>query len=111
MRVFGSVLIALVSIVDLAWSQGSATLSGQASATPSGRATELPMFRPVLIGQGPNALINRINEQDLVKKGKKEALGMFLCAVRKDGAVAWSATYGGTPDSDFLKQELQKRIS
>jgi TonB family protein len=36
---------------------------------------------------------------------------MFMCAVRKDGGVEWSATYRGTPDSDFLKQELQKRIS
>jgi TonB family protein len=111
MRVFGSVLIALLSIVDLAWSQESATPSGQASATPSGRATELPMFRPALIGQGPSALINRIDEQDLIRKGQKDALVMFLCAVRKDGEVQWSATYRGTPDSDFLKQELQKRIS
>ena len=106
-------LIALLSVVDLAWSQGSATPSGQASATPSGRttATGLPMFRPVLIGQGPSALINRIDEQDLVRKGQKDALVMFLCMVKKDGEVEWSATYGGTPDSDFLKQELQKRIS
>ena len=69
------------------------------------------MFRPVLIGQGPSALINRIDEQDVVRKGQKDALVMFLCAVKKDGEVEWSATYGGTPDSDFLKQELQRRIS
>ena len=111
MRVFVFFLIALLSIVDLARSQGSATPSGQVSATASGRASELPMFRPVLIGQGPTALINRIDEQDLVRKGQKDALVMFLCAVKKDGEVEWSATYGGTPDSDFLKQELQKRIS
>lgn len=111
MRVFIFFLIALLSVVDLARSQGSATPSGQASATPSGRASELPMFRPVLIGQGPSALINRIDEQDLVRKGQKDALIMFLCAVKKDGTVAWSATYGGTPDSDFLKQELQRKIS
>ena len=103
MRVFAFFLIALLSIIDLAWSQGS--------ATPSATAAELPTFRPVLIGQGPNALINRIDERDLVRKGQKDALVMFLCAVRKDGGVEWSATYRGTPDSDFLKQELQKRIS
>jgi len=96
-------LIALLSIVDLAWSQGT--------ATPSAQAAELPTFRPVLIGQGPNALINRINERDLVGKGQKDALIMFMCAVKKDGGVEWSATYRGTPDSDFLKQELQRRIS
>jgi len=103
MRAFAFSLIALLSIVDLAWSQGS--------ATPSTPAAGLPMFRPVLIGQGPTALINRIDERDLVRKGQKDALVMFMCAVSKDGGVEWSATYRATPDSDFLKQELQKRIS
>ena len=111
MRALAFSLIALLSVVDLAWSQESATPSGQASAAPSAPAAGLPMFRPVLIGQGPSALINRIDEQELVRKGQKDALVMFLCAVKKDGEVEWSATYGGTPDSDFLKQELQKRIS
>ncbi len=111
MRVFGFSLLALLSIVGVAWSQGTATPSERASTTPSVTASGLPMFRPVLIGQGPTALINRIDEQDLVRKGQKDALVMFLCAVKKDGTVAWSATYGGTPDSDFLKQELQKKIS
>ncbi len=103
MRVFASALIALLSIVDLVWSQGS--------APPAAQAAELPTFRPVLIGQGPNALINRIDERDVVGKGQKDALIMFMCAVRKDGSVQWSATYRGTPDSDFLKQELQKRLA
>jgi TonB family protein len=111
MRTVAFSLIALLSLVDLATPQESVTPSRQASATPSGQTAGLPMYRPVLIGQGPNALINRIDEQDLVRKGRKDALVMFLCAVRKDGEVDWSATYGGTLDSDFLKQELQKRIS
>ena len=111
MRVLAFSLITLLSLIDLAWSQGSATPSGQGSATPSGPATALPMFRPVLIGRGPSSLINRIDEQDLVMKGQKDALVMFLCSVKKDGEIEWSATYGATPDSDFLKQELQKRIS
>jgi len=102
MRVFALSLIVLLSIVDLAWSQGIATPLGQASATPSTQSSGLPMFRPVLIGQGPTTLINRIDEQDLVRKGQKDALVMFLCAVKKDGGVEWSATYGATPDSDFL---------
>ena len=103
MRVLVLSLIALLSIVDLAWSQ--------VSVTPAGQISELPMYRPVLLGQGPNALINRIDTQDLIKKGQKDALIMFNCSVRKDGSVEWSATYRGTPDSDFLKQELQKRLS
>ena len=28
------------------------------------------MYRPALIGNGPNALINRIDTQDLIKKGR-----------------------------------------
>ena len=111
MRVCALCLFALLSIVDLAWAQESATPTAQANAASSKPAAGLPMFRPVLIGQGPTALINRINEEDLVRKGQKDALVMFLCMVKKDGEVEWSATYGGTPDSDFLKQELQKRIS
>lgn len=103
MRAFAFCLIVLVSVIDLAWSQESAKQPEPAA--------ELPMYRPVLLGQGPNALINRIDEQDLVRKGQKEALIMFMCAVRKTGELEWSATYRGTPDSDFLKQELQKRIS
>jgi TonB family protein len=103
MRAFAFSLIALLSIVDFTWSQES--------VAPSGNTPAQPTFRPVLLGQGPNALINRIDEQDLIRKGQKDALIMFMCAVRKTGELEWSATYRGTPDSDFLKQELQKRIS
>ena len=103
MRTFVFCLIALLSIVDLA--------SSQVSVTPFGELAVLPMYRPVLLGHGPNALIDRIDTQDLIKKGQKDALIMFNCAVRKDGSVEWSATYRATPDSDLLKQELQKRLS
>jgi TonB family protein len=103
MRTFAFSLIALLSFVDLALSQES--------GTPVSQGAQLPMYRPVLLGQGPNALINRIDERSLISKGQKDALVMFMCAVRKTGELEWSATYRGTPDSDFLKQELQKWIS
>jgi len=103
MRALTFSLITLLSIVNLAWSQGS--------PAPSATATGLPMYRPVLLGQGPKSLIDRIDTQDLIRKGQKDALIMFNCSVRKDGSVEWSATYRGTPDSDFLKQELQKKLS
>src|SRR5438876_7180789 len=103
MRAFAVSLIALLSLVDPAWSQ--------VSVTPSWQVATLPMYRPILLGQGPKSLIDRIDTQDLIRKGQKEALVMFNCAVRKDGGVEWSATYRGTPGSDFLKQELQKRLS
>jgi hypothetical protein len=103
MRAFAFSLIALLSSFDLA--------SSQLSNTPAGQVAALPMYRPILIGQGPKSLIDRIDTEDLIKKGQKDALIMFNCAVRKDGSVEWSATYRGTPGSDFLKQELQKRLS
>jgi TonB family protein len=103
MRAFAFSLIGLLSVADLAWSQVSVTSPRQIS--------ELPMYRPVLLGQGPTALINRIDEQDLIRKGQKDALVMFMCSVKKTGELEWSATYRGTPGSDFLKQELQRRIS
>jgi TonB family protein len=103
MRAFAFYLIALLSTVGFGWSQES--------VAPSGNTAQQPMFRPVLLGQGPNALINRIDEQDLIRKGQKDALIKFMCVVRKTGELEWSATYRGTPDSDFLEQELQKRIS
>jgi TonB family protein len=47
----------------------------------------------------------------LIKKGQKDALIMFTCSVKKDGTVEWTLMHHGTPESDFLKQELQKRLS
>src|SRR4030095_6496143 len=102
MRTLVFFLIAFLSIVDLAWSQ--------ASVTPSAQAAE-PMFRPVLIGQASNALINRIDEHDLVRKGQEDALVMFMCAVQKDGGVAWTCPSPHTPDSRFRKQESPKTVS
>jgi hypothetical protein len=70
-----------------------------------------PMYRPILMGTGPNALINRIDTQDLTKKGQKDAAIMFVCTVKKTGEIAWSGTYRGTPDSKLLEQEMQKRLA
>src|SRR5438445_13380903 len=97
MRALAFALIAFLSIVDLVWSEGS--------ATPAAQAAELPTFRPVVIGQGPNAVINRIDERDEVGHGQKDALIMFMCAVGKDGSGQCSATYRGTTDPDSRRQE------
>jgi hypothetical protein len=70
----------------------------------------VPLYRPALIGNGPDALINRINARELVQKGQKGAAVMFTCTVKKTGDVVWSATYRGTPDSKLLEQELLKQL-
>jgi len=103
MRAFAFSLIALLSIVDLAWSQ--------VTEVPSAQAADLPAYRPILLGSGPTALINRIDTQDLFKKGQKDALVSFICSVRKTGEVEWSALYNATPDSNALQEELRKRLS
>src|SRR2546426_9406943 len=70
--------------------QASPTL---ASATP---AAELPQYRPVLLGLGPNSVINRINTQSLIKNGQKDASIMFCCSVTKTGEIANTWTYRQT---------------
>ena len=74
-------------------------------------AEQLPKMRPALIGTGSKSWINLINTERLMKKGQKDALLMFICSVKKNGEVEWSGVYRSTPDSDLLRQELQKRLS
>jgi hypothetical protein len=88
----------------------SAVFSQTIDVKPS-KGGPLPAYRPALIGGGPTALINRIDSQGLVKKGQKDALVMFTCTVQKTGAVVWSATYRGTPDSKILEQEVLDKLS
>jgi len=102
MRVFGISAVILLSIVDLGWSQVDVGSSQTAS---------LPMYRPVLLGTGPDSLINRIDTADLVRKGQKDAAVMFSCSVKKDGTALSVSTYRGTPDSKVLEQEILKRLS
>lgn len=96
-------LLAILSFVGLAWSQ--------VTEVPSEQTRDLPMYRPILIGTGPDALINRIDTQDLMKKGQKDAFILFICSVRKSGELEWSGLYGGTPDSKPLEDDLRKRLS
>ena len=70
-----------------------------------------PIYRPALLGTGPTALINRIDTQNLIKKGQKDAAIMFTCTVKKTGEIVWSGTYRGTPDSKLLEQELQTKLA
>src|SRR5215472_17232608 len=67
----------------------------QPSATAMPRSTEAPSevsaYRPILLGKGPNALINRIDTASLVKGGQKDGLVMFTCSVDKTGKMVVSA--------------------
>jgi hypothetical protein len=102
MRVFGISTVILLSIVDLGWSQVD---------VPSTQTANLPMFRPILLGTGPDALINRIDTAGLIKQGQKDGAIMFSCSVKRDGTVLSVSTYRGTPDSKLLEQEILKKLS
>src|SRR5881398_453119 len=102
MRIFGISAVVLLSIVDLGWSQVD---------VPSPQTAKLPMYRPALLGTGPDSLINRIDTAGLIKQGQKDAAIMFSCSVEKDGTVVSVSTYRGTPDSKLLEQEILKKLS
>jgi hypothetical protein len=102
MRVFGISAVVLLSVVGLGRSQVD---------VPSSQNANLPMYRPILLGAGPEALINRIDAADLIKQGQKDAAIMFSCSVRKDGSVISVSTYRGTPESKLLENELLKKLS
>src|SRR5580704_372545 len=95
-------ILAVVLFIDPVWSQVD---------VPSSQTAKLPMYRPILLGTGPEALINRIDTADLVRKGQKDAAIMFSCSVKKDGSVLSISTYRGTPDSKLLEQEVLRNLS
>jgi hypothetical protein len=102
MRVLAVLTIFLLSLADLALAQVD---------VGSSKTANLPMYRPILLGTGPESLINRIDTADLARKGQKDAAVMFACSVKKDGTVVSVSTYRGTPDSKMLEQEVLKRLS
>ena len=70
----------------------------------------LPRFRPAVLGSGPDSLVNRIDTQDLLKKGQKDGAVMFCCRVPTTGDVVSYTTYLPLPGSDLLEAEVRKRL-
>src|SRR5216110_4063088 len=96
-------IIGLLLTAELASSQTAKP--GSPSPTPV-----LPELRPALLGTGPDALINKIDTADLIKKGQKDAAVMFSCLVAPTGDIVLSGAYRGTLHSELLEQELLKRL-
>jgi hypothetical protein len=84
------------------------TIDVRPATTP---APVLPDYRPALVGQGPGALINQIDEQKLLKSGVRDAVVMFTCTVRKSGQVAGVSKFRSTPDSEPLQEELRSKLA
>src|SRR5438132_7610654 len=72
---------------------------------------DLALYRPALIGKSPEAIINRVDENLLLKAGQKDASVMFSAGVEKTGELKWSGTYRGTPDSKLLEQEVLRVLA
>ena len=87
------------------------SVSAQTIDVKGAKEAETPVYRPILIGAGPNALINRIDTGALIQKGQKDGLIMFTCMVNKLGKMVEGATYRGSPNSDALDQELKSKLT
>src|SRR3954470_24080021 len=55
--------------------------TGSATPTPTSAFIGLPQFRPVLLGLGPNSVINRMDTRGLIRDGQYDASLFFRCAV------------------------------
>lgn len=93
MRVFALCLIAFLSIVGL----------GKLQAAE-------PRFRPVLVGNGPKALINLIDTKKLMEKGQGDSALSFQCYVTTWGQAEPYVTYRATPGSEKLEKEVRSAL-
>ena len=82
-----------------------------ALTTACARADDAPVFRPALIGNTPDAIINRIDTKRLIADGQKDGIIMFSCAVDKSGAVVTSVAYRGTPETKLLETEVLRCLT
>jgi len=60
-----------------------------------------PRFRPALIGNGPNALINLIDTKKLMEKGQRDGLLLFTCLLPLNGRVRSYFTYRRHRDRSY----------
>ncbi len=75
------------------------------------RSADLPRFRPALPGSGPEALINQMNTQELLKNGQKDGGVMFCCCIARSGDLLWSDIYRPMPNSDLLQAEVERCLA
>jgi hypothetical protein len=88
--------------VQVAPPKAAASASPRVSATPG---ATLPQYRPAVLGTGPLSVINRIDTQELIRQGQKDATLMFCCSVKKNGEIANTWIYRQSPESTALEQE------
>lgn len=101
----------LVTVALLGFWLGTDIASAQSVAvTQTPPAGQLPKYRPVLLSIGPKSLINAIDRYGIGERSQEDQAVMFDCIVNRNGKVISSASYRGTPGSDFLEQEILKHL-
>jgi outer membrane biosynthesis protein TonB len=88
--------------VQVAPPKAAQSASPQASATP---VATLPLYRPAVLGTGPLSVINRIDTQELMRQGQKDATLMFCCSVQRNGEILNTWIYRQSPGSAALEAE------
>ena len=116
--VFGFIILGLavpISAQTIDTGKGHKKAATPAATAQKPQPTQAPAdngaFRPILLGKGPQALINRIDSAGLVKAGQKDGRVMFTCFVDKTGKMVETAVYRASPNSDLLQQELKRRLA
>lgn len=80
-------------------------------AVPAGAQEKgRPQFRPAVLGTSSDSLINRIDTKELLKKGQKDGAVMFCALVSPNGKAQSAWTYRPMPDTEALREELEKRL-
>ncbi len=87
-------------------SKPGASPSAKPAATSSSAPSNLPMYRPAVLGTGPNSVVNRIDTAALIRDGQKDGSLYFCSAVDKLGEILDTWTYKQSPDSTLLEREL-----
>lgn len=100
----GTATPAKAAVSPSAPSSASPRVTG--SPTPASAFIGLPQFRPVLLGLGPDSVINRMDTAGLIRDGQYDASLYFRCAVGPTGDVLNTAVYHESPDSTLLEREL-----
>jgi len=71
-----------------------------------------PEFRPALVGNGPNSLVNLIDLQKLLQHGEGDGVVMFTRGVFPPGKGRdFAEVNGGTSGSRFLQEEVLRALN
>lgn len=67
-------------------------------------------MRPALVGSGSTSLVNLIDTQALMKKGQQHGAVFFRCLVEPNGMPYYRVAYGGSPNTETLREEVKNKL-